>query len=119
MKSFPKEKRAIPLGLKPEVLLGAIMLDQVVCTILRDPFFVVQITSCVEGKHKRSSLHRFGYAVDTNVSKHLSDEEVKNVIETFNGRATPDYDLILEYRGQPREHLHLEFDVRDYIFTGE
>lgn len=67
------------------------------------------VTSGVDGKHKKNSLHYQGRALDFR-TKHIPRERVHgfcNYIKAFLG---PKYDVILENYGKVSEHLHIEFD---------
>jgi hypothetical protein len=70
------------------------------------------VTSVRDGKHMKDSLHYHGAAFDCR-SKHLPDYETKlrvlGALEAILGR---DYDVILERRGDPSEHFHIEYDPK-------
>ena len=70
------------------------------------------ITSIVDGKHKRSSVHMYGFAIDIR-SKNLPNEEVKQeVAGQIRMYLGDQYDVGLEYLGEDNEHIHIEFDPR-------
>jgi hypothetical protein len=70
------------------------------------------VTSVRDGKHMKGSLHYLGAAFDCR-SKHIPDYETKlrvlGALEAILGR---DYDVILERRGDPSEHFHIEHDPK-------
>jgi hypothetical protein len=70
------------------------------------------VTSVVDGLHMEGSKHYTGEAFDCR-SKHLPDYETKlrvlGALEAILGR---DYDVILERRGDPSEHFHIEHDPK-------
>lgn len=67
------------------------------------------ITSMRDGKHKPTSLHYKGLAVDIR-TRHLKyDDTINTVFELIHKMLTPlGFDVVLE-----KTHLHIEYDPRD------
>lgn len=68
------------------------------------------ITSANDSCHMLGSKHYEGAAVDVR-TKHLSAPDRAALISEVKKRLGKDYDVILEFLGQPNEHLHVERDV--------
>ncbi len=69
-----------------------------------------EITSGVEGKHKRLTLHKEGKALDYRTKYpqlNGRELELRDAVATALG---VDYDVIMEHIGEPEEHLHVEYD---------
>lgn len=88
-------------GLRPEIILAIMIADQVFDGYGSDAI----VTSAIEGKHSRGSLHYAGSAVDLR-RWHLDDpvEAVKELQE----RLGDDYDVILE-----DTHIHVEWQAKE------
>lgn len=67
------------------------------------------ITSGRDGKHMQDSLHYLDRALDFRI-KHLSPADKIALKEAVAQRLGPEYDVLLEDREQPNEHLHVEYD---------
>lgn len=94
------------LGLKPELLFGLIVAEEVYKTRLTK----LVITSCADGKHGTKSYHYQGYAADlrtrgTGLARQIRDDLVVKL-------GPLDFDVVLEAEGESNEHLHVEYDVR-------
>ena len=90
------------LGLKPELLLGIMIVERgyaihgIKCVI----------TSIVDGKHSRGSIHYAGYACDfrtRNIPAHMVDLVYKKLKEALGA----DFDFIYE-----QDHFHLEYQPK-------
>jgi len=72
----------------------------------------ITVTSWSDGVHKVGSLHGVGAAVDVRC-KIYKPEQVETVVRAFKAwDVKREYDLIWESKGQPNEHLHLEYDPK-------
>jgi len=89
-------------GIRPEMVI-AIMIAEGVWG-LQDAELV--LTSVIEGHHMYKSKHYDGSAIDAR-SKNLADAP-KAVLE-LKTRLGVDYDVILEDKGKPNEHIHMQF----------
>lgn len=88
------------LGIQPQTLLGAIVADSILPQYGQEAI----ITSAVDGKHKRSSAHYTGRAVDLRIWD-LDDAEF--AVLALQKALGSEYDVILE-----SNHIHLEFDPK-------
>lgn len=67
------------------------------------------ITSGNDGKHMTGSKHYTGDALDIR-SKHLDDTQLASLIIGVRRRLGNLYQVIVEQRGDPNEHVHIEYD---------
>lgn len=87
-------------GLSPEILL-AVMIAKDIVHGFAHPF---TITSLLDGKHSKKSLHYKGHAVDirTRMMNAATKAEFKRLLTNALGA---NYDVVLE-----ATHMHIEFD---------
>ena len=72
--------------------------------------FEVLLTAGINGDHAEHSLHYALRALDVR-SKNFPDDGLKDqFLDALKTALGPDYDVLLEQRGLPNEHVHLEFD---------
>ena len=91
-------------GVKPETELAINVLHSVFQFLGFDEMVVVEITGW---KHMVGSAHYVGYAFDVR-SKTFTDAEKKKILE-YGAKALGDrYTIILEKKGEPREHFHIQ-----------
>ena len=64
------------------------------------------ITSVVDGKHSKNSLHYKGLAFDCRIS-YFTEEEKKDVRDCIAIALGDDFDVVLEVT-----HIHIEYDPR-------
>lgn len=69
------------------------------------------VSSLGDGKHKVGSFHPLGLAVDLR-SKHLSTSADKHAVVKIMKDCLPQCDILLEYEGEDREHIHAEWDPK-------
>lgn len=69
------------------------------------------ITAGTDGTHMKGSLHYKGQAIDLR-SKNLKEEQKDLVFAELKKRLGKDYDVLLEDRGMPNEHFHIEYDPK-------
>ncbi len=67
------------------------------------------ITSGNDSHHMEGSKHYTGDALDVR-SKHLSEEQLASLVSIVRRRLGYGYQVIVEDRGKPGEHVHLEYD---------
>ncbi len=92
-------------GIRPEIVL-AIVLAQPIFAAHGVPLV---ITSVMEGKHSRGSLHYVGLAVDLRVND-LPPSEWEIVTDQVKAALGPQFDVVLE-----KDHLHVEFQPKERI----
>ena len=99
-------KRGVDLaGLRPEMILVLLNANE----LAKDQQVDLWVTSCLDGKHGRGSLHYVGLALDLR-SKNLSDKAgFLRDLGTALGRQ---YDVLLEAKGKRNEHIHVEFQPK-------
>ena len=69
------------------------------------------VTSLADGKHSYRSRHYIGDDVDLRV-KNLSSDNADKVFDELLHRLLPlgpEYSVIREFRGEPRDHIHLSW----------
>lgn len=89
-------------GIRPEILL-AIIIARPIFEEYGVPFV---ITSALEGRHSRTSLHYAGQAVDFRISD-LLPEARKEVTERIAVALGVQFDVVLE-----KTHIHVEFQPK-------
>jgi|TARA_Y100000310_G_scaffold291014_2_gene318622 hypothetical protein len=90
-------------GIRPELLLGLIICD----AIFMEYGHEVEITSVIDGKHSRGSLHYAGAAADIR-SRDIPENQREPIKIKCKAALGPDFDLVLE-----GSHYHLEFDPKN------
>lgn len=91
-------------GLKPEMVLGLMILERLWGVLGFDSDLVV--TSGVDGKHSPNSLHYKGRALDIR-TRDLTPEQKSLLTAELKKCAGDEYDIVLE-----ETHLHFEFDPK-------
>lgn len=97
----------LPATLHPAVLLAVMAAD----AIWRDAGCPsgVTVTSAADGVHRPGSLHGEGRAVDLRI-KDVAPEARVLLVNRLTVALGADFDVLWESRGDPREHVHVEFD---------
>ena len=107
-------------GMGPEIVMGALVADTVWKEHGRPEG--VTITSIVDGKHSKRSLHyvgnskvnKFGNAIDLRTRYFNRDKQIE-ITADLKSKLTDEFDVVLE-----KDHIHLEFDPKTpktYTFT--
>ena len=65
------------------------------------------ITSVIDGKHSRGSLHYSGNAIDLR-TRHMHAESISRVVVLLKDALGDDFDVVKE-----SNHLHLEYDPKE------
>lgn len=91
------------LGLRPEMII-AVLVAKDVYDALKAEFV---ITSGIEGKHQRGSLHYAGCAIDIRTNN-LQNDEKKRVADDIRDRLTDDFDVVLG-----KQNIHIEFQPKN------
>lgn len=65
------------------------------------------ITSGIDGKHSRGSIHYSGGAVDLR-SRDFADGDAEKAVAELKDALGPDFDVILEHN-----HIHLEYQPHE------
>lgn len=89
-------------GLRVETLFALCVASEV----YQNHSYEMEITSGVEGKHSRGSLHYAGAAVDLRI-KNIPTEVVLDITTDIKERLASDYDVILE-----GNHIHIEYQPK-------
>jgi len=93
------------LGIRPELILALTVCDQV---YENNGVYEMTITSLRDGTHKPSSWHYYGWAADIR-SKTVGSKEAKNImLENLRSALGSQWEVFLEYLGEPIEHFHIE-----------
>lgn len=102
-------KETVDFGcIKPPMLVALMVCEALFNEVDAD----VWVTSCCDGVHKRASKHYDGFAVDLR-TKHLRDTTiVEDLVLRLKSHLGSQYDVILEDRLSPNEHIHVEFDPK-------
>jgi hypothetical protein len=95
-------------GIQPELVLGLNLLSLIF--ISRNVDFV--ITELTGSKHMEGSLHYKGLAADIR-SKHIEEGLKVSILNLGQQCLSSNYDFILEGKGTPNEHFHIEFDPKE------
>lgn len=96
---------AIKPGVQPQ-LVNIIAAAGNVATLLG---ITLRVTSGLDGSHGPASLHYALRAADFG-TKEFTAEVKAQIVREFQRELGGDYDVLLEFVGQPKEHLHVEFD---------
>ena len=87
-------------GLRPELVLAAIIVDQVCAELGVDTV----ITSALDSEHSEHSLHYSGAALDFRTSALLPEAQAE-LYHQVSTRLGAEFDVVLE-----SDHLHVEYD---------
>ena len=86
-------------GIQPEIVLAISIAD----SIYRSYREVLAVTSLLDGKHMRASLHYVGAAVDVGIPV----TDVSAVVLALRAALGENYDVVLE-----TDHIHIEFQPK-------
>ena len=80
--------------------------------IVRDVYneHEVVLTSGIEGKHMRGSMHYSGGALDFGTT-HIAPSEAKQIAKDIQKNLGLDFDVVL-HEG-PNRHLHVEYEPKE------
>lgn len=95
-------------GVRPEIVYALHVVDGVWLSFGLDG---PTITSCRDGMHSQKSLHNVGAAVDIR-SRDIDAALKLAILEKLKECLTDEFDVLLEYRGEAREHYHIEFQPK-------
>lgn len=90
-------------GVQPELTLAMIVVESIFSTF----GFEATITSVVDGKHSRTSLHYAGAAFDVRTSNLVGRGEPKEFSDMIREALTDEFDVVLE-----SDHIHVEFQPK-------
>lgn len=93
------------IGVKPEIVLAMMVADGVYKSL----GYELTITSVVEGKHSRGSIHYQGMAFDCRISN-LSPAAPIMVRDAIKKALGYDFDVVLE-----SDHIHCEWQPKDAL----
>jgi hypothetical protein len=94
-------------GLRPEILLAVVAAE----TIWQRHHAEAVITCGTDGKHRRSSAHYTGRAVDLR-SRNIAEGHRERAVEQLEEALGEEYDVVFEGQGTPHEHVHVEYDPK-------
>lgn len=101
------KKGALILNLKPELLLGIMIIKSVFEKYNVD----LVLTEVTGAKHSFNSLHYKGLAADIR-SKTIKREIKHTILFACLDALGENFDMILENENEDNEHFHLEFDTK-------
>ncbi len=92
-------------GIQPEIVWAAFVADQVYTELGYDCI----VTSVVDGKHGRGSLHYVGFALDLRTRHFLEKDKDMDEIAArmIRDRLGKQYDVVAEL-----DHIHVEFQPK-------
>jgi hypothetical protein len=93
------------IGVKPEIVVAMMVADGV----YRSLGYELTITSAVEGKHSRGSIHYQGMAFDCRITN-LSPAAPAIVREAIQKALGGDFDVVLE-----SDHIHIEYEPKEAL----
>lgn len=105
-------------GIRPEVFFAVMVARDI---WLKHGADELAWTGGIEGKHKRSSEHYTFLAADlrtNNLGTSYDRIPARAACAELAERLGPDFDVIFEAEGEPREHCHVEFDPKEPYSTG-
>lgn len=111
-------KRGVKLrGLTPQMLVGVMIANDAwkkVGYVYSQEDMV--LTSCNDGRHSYGSLHWSGNAVDIRTKTISPDadgetrlSDVTKFVDLVRRDCGEEFDVVLEYFGEPNEHMHMEY----------
>ncbi|MCP3683884.1 MAG: hypothetical protein GY861_14470 [bacterium] len=89
-------------GIRPEMVYALMIADR----IYQEYGLECVLTSCMEGKHRRGSLHYVGLAIDLR-SRDMSDTVKIEVINKLQKKLGENFDVV-----KSKYCLHLEFNPK-------
>ncbi len=100
---MPKLKPGVRLtGIRPETLLAVMVAERA----YNQAGHELVVTSCVDGKHGRGSLHYSGAAVDLR-TRDVPSDAMQEIVAEIREALGADFDVILE-----TDHLHIEYQAK-------
>lgn len=95
-------------GLKPEMVCVLIVLAE----LFNETGETIYVSSALDGKHMRASLHKIGHALDFWSETFTSEEVIDELAKDVKIRLTSEYDVIAEWHDGNGQHLHVEFQPK-------
>ena len=92
------------VGVKPEIILGIMVVDQIYKDLGHTSGVVV--TSIMDGRHSKNSRHYIGLAVDFRTHGVADVPSLASKIKD----ALPEFYIQVEHLGEPNEHIHAQFN---------
>ena len=100
---MPKLKPGVRLtGIRPEILFALIATERA----YNQAGHELVVTSCVDSKHSRGSLHYSGAAVDLR-TRDVPPDVMQAIVAEVREALGADFDVILE-----SDHLHIEYQAK-------
>ncbi len=98
---MPKLKPGVRLtGIRPEILFAVLAAERAYNRAGHE----LVVTSCVDGKHGRGSLHYSGAAVDLR-TRDVPSNAMQGIVAEIREALGADFDVVLE-----PDHLHVEYE---------
>ena len=89
-------------GVRPELVLAMMTVN----TVYVDEGYEFVITSVVDGKHSRTSLHYSGGAFDCRIWG-IPEHNRQGFVKLLKLALTDEFDVVLE-----KDHIHIEFQPK-------
>jgi hypothetical protein len=100
---MPKLKPGVRLtGIRPEILVALMAAEHAYNRAGHE----LVVTSCVDSKHSRGSLHYSGAAVDLR-TRDVPSDAMQGIVAEIRDSLGPDFDVTLE-----ADHLHVEYQPK-------
>jgi hypothetical protein len=96
-------------GIRPELGFANLVLYG----ILAKYDAIMTIGHALDGTHARASIHYAGGAEDLSFASELELDVKRQIIEEWQQSVGPDFDIIFEDPGGPKEHAHAEFQPKE------
>lgn len=87
-------------GIQREIVIAMAVVNEIIPD--------VTVTSVMDGKHSRTSLHYVGYAFDVR-TRDLHPSAIRAYANEIRERLTDEYDVVIEYN-----HIHIEFQPKRF-----
>ena len=105
--------KSVELNLNAQIKQGFFHFELIAYKIAPKVEIIITSGSEAATKHKKGSKHYTGDAVDIR-SKTFTTEQQNKILNAFynNRDLRLNFDLLLESKGKPNEHFHLEYDPK-------
>lgn len=95
-------------GLQPQMVLAAVVVNHVYETTYA---LECTITSANDSTHSPHSLHYEGFALDFR-THNIPRDKLDEVVTEIKASLGAAFDVLLEGRDTPNEHIHVEYDPK-------
>lgn len=94
-------------GLQPEAIVGLM----VAYSVFDSLGLAFRFTSGLDGKHKDTSLHYRGKAIDCGLH-HVAEALWRSIADSIAANCGPEFDVLLETDPVKGPHIHVEWDPK-------